>query len=99
MAPGSSAGAPHRSAVPRVHADCERVLLNGPVVTLRRGSLRAVRDARGRPCRLRVTVNGRPVPSRRTVAVQRPATVRVKAVGGGERCYEYLPPGGTFRLV
>jgi len=33
------------------------------------------------------------------VAVQRPATVRVKAVGGGERCYEYLPPGGTFRLV
>ncbi|MDA0183782.1 hypothetical protein OJ997_25975 [Solirubrobacter phytolaccae] len=88
--------------VPRIPAGCERVASAGPVLHLRPGRLRATWDdgaSYGRPCRLRVTVDGRRVVAGRWVPARRPATVRIAPVGMCDPDYDQLPPAGVFRLL
>ena len=83
-----------------LHADCERAIGPGPMLDLRRGLLTATWDKGwAKPCRLRVSVNGQPVPAGRAVPVQRPATVRLRPSGNCGKDWETPGDRASFRLL
>lgn len=89
-----------QGSVPRLHGICEQVRSQGPFLRMRAGTVRATwTNSYGKPCRLRVTVNRRPVAARAWVRIRRPATVRITPVKLCDKDILGLPPPGVMRLL
>lgn len=87
--------------VPRLHADCDHAKGYGPVLRFRAGAVIPTWDRKAypRPCRLRVTLDGRRIPAGRATRVRRPATIRPHPGGQCGEKWRGSLAGAALRLV